>query len=186
MSDADIGGFSSSSLDYIPKTALEPAHARFYGAISTELPRNNPQVQRTGFAGWRNKDRRRTIFGRSLWDLDPYIFLALRVKSDGRKYFVNLQTETVVPTDIHQHRLHTRKVGEWETVFIELKSFVRTNYGEVVEPQSEMMRQKVRSVGLSLTDRLPGPFDIAISKIWVAITTDEEEMIKEEKGSDSA
>ena len=168
MSDADLGGFSSSCLDNIPQGRLEPPHARFHGAISTELPRNNPQVQRTGFAGWRNKDRPRTIWGRALWDLDPYTFLALRVKSDGRKYFVNLQTESVVPTDIHQHRLHTRKVGDWETVFIELKSFVRTNHGEVVEPQSEMMRHKVRSVGLSLTDRLPGPFDIAISRIWVA------------------
>lgn len=185
MSDADIGGFSSSALDYIPPTAREPAHARFHGAISTELPRNNPQVQRTGFAGWRNKDRPRTIFGRSLWDLEPYTYLALRVKSDGRKYLVNLQTETVVPTDIHQHRLHTRTVGDWETVFIEFGSFVRTNHGEVVEPQSEMLRQKVRSVGLSLTDRIPGPFNLAISKIWVAINTDEAEVLKDEKASES-
>ena len=171
MSDADIGGFSSSSLDHVPKSPYQPAHARFHGLISTELPRNNPQVQRTGFVGWRNKDRPRTIFGRSLWDLDPFALLVLRVKSDGRKYFVNLQTESIVPTDIHQHRLHTRKVGEWETVFIDFKSFVRTNHGEVVEPQSEMMRQKTRSIGFSLTDRLPGPFDIAISDIGVATAT---------------
>lgn len=183
MSDADIGGLSSSSLDYIPKTAREPAHARFHGAISTELPRNNPEVQRTGFAGWRNKDRPRTIFGRSLWDLEMYAFLAVRIKSDGRRYFVNLQTETVVPTDIHQHRLHTRKIGHWETVFIPFKSFVRTNHGEVVEPQSEMLRQKVRSVGMSLTDRIPGPFDLAISKIWVTINTNEKEILEDEKGS---
>ena len=168
MSDAGLGGFSSSTLDFVPKTTLEPAHARFYGSISTELPRNNPQVQRTGFAGWRNKDRPPTIFGRSLWDLDSFYFLALRVKSDGRKYFVNLQTESVVPTDLHQHRLHTRRIGEWETVVIDLRSFVRTNGGEVVEPQNEMLRQRVRSVGLSLTDRLPGPFELAINKIWVA------------------
>ena len=168
MSDAGIGGFSSASLDYVPKTQSEPAHAKFHGSISTELPRNNPQVQRTGFAGWRNKDRPPTIFGRSLWDLDSFNFLALRLKSDGRKYFVNLQTESVVPTDLHQHRLHTRNPGEWETVVIDFKSFVRTNHGEVVEPQNEMMQQRVRSVGLSLTDRLPGPFEIAISKIWVS------------------
>ena len=167
MSDAGFGGFSSSSLDYIPKTKSEPAHARFYGSISTELPRNNPEVQRTGFAGWRNRDRPRTIWGRALWDLDSYPFLALRVKSDGRRYFVNLQTESVVPTDIHQHRLPTQKIGEWETVFIEFTSFVRTNYGEVVEPQNEIMRHKVRTVGLSLIDRLPGPFNLAINKIWV-------------------
>ncbi len=166
MSDADIGGFSNASLDQVLKTPTQPAHARFHGLISTDLPRNRPQVQRTGYAGWRNKDRPPTLFGKSLWDIDPYTYLALRVKSDGRKYFVNVQTESIVYTDLHQHRLHAQKSGEWETVLIEINAFVRTNHGEVVEPQTEMMRQKVRTVGVSLTDRVPGAFDLAISRVW--------------------
>ncbi len=168
MSDADIGGSSIASLDHIPRSSSHPAHARFHGSISTDLPRNRPQVQRTGYAGWRNKDRPPTLFGKSLWDVDPYTYLALRVKSDGRKYFVNVQTESIVYTDLHQHRLHARKLGEWETVLIEISSFVRTNHGEVVEPQTEMMRQKVRTVGVSLTDRVPGSFDLAISSVWAS------------------
>lgn len=168
MSDADIGGSSIASLDRIPGTSSQPAYARFHGSISTDLPRNRPQVQRTGYAGWRNKDRPPTLFGKSLWDLDPYTYLALRVKSDGRKYFVNIQTESIVYTDLHQHRLHARKPGEWETVFIEINSFVRTNHGEVVEPQTEMMKQKIRTLGVSLTDRVLGPFDLAISSVWAS------------------
>ena len=168
MSDADIGGSSIACLDHIPSTLSQPAHARFHGSISTDLPRNRPQVQRTGYAGWRNKDRPPTLFGKSLWNIDPYTYLALRVKSDGRKYFVNVQTESIVYTDLHQHRLHARKPGEWETVLIEISSFVRTNHGEVVEPQTEMMRQKVRTLGVSLTDRVPGPFDLAISSVWAS------------------
>jgi NADH dehydrogenase [ubiquinone] 1 alpha subcomplex assembly factor 1 len=166
MSDADVGGFSSAVLEQLPETTSQPAHARFYGAISTDLPRNRPQVQRTGYAGWRNRDRAATIFGKSLWDLDPYAYLVLRVKSDGRKYFVNIQTESIVYTDLHQHRLHAQKPGEWETLVIKLNAFVRTNHGEVVEPQTEMMRQKIRTIGVSLTDRVPGPFDLSISRIW--------------------
>lgn len=166
IADSEIGGFSSASLDHVPRSSTEPAHARFHGSISTDLPRNRPQVARTGYAGWRNKDRRATIFGRSLWDVDPYTYLALRVKSDGRKYFVNIQTESIVYTDLHQHRLHTRNPGEWEIVLINFHAFVRTNHGEVVEPQAEMMRQKLRTVGVSLTDRVPGPFDLSISSIW--------------------
>lgn len=180
MSDADLGGFSSAALQFIPGKPLGPAHVRFHGSISTELPRNRPQVQRTGFAGWRNKDRRATIFGKSLWDLDPYSYLALRVKSDGRRYNVNLQTESIVYEDLHQHRLHTRSPGEWETVFIDLCAFVRTNHGEVVEPQAEMMRQKVRTVGISLTDRVPGPFDLAINKIWASVESKDERLLAEE------
>ena len=162
----DIGGFSQVSLDYVPKTAEEPAHARFHGTISIELPPNRPHIQRTGYAAWRNKDRPPTIFGKALWDIDPYAFLALRVKSDGRKYFVNVQTESIVPTDIHQHRLYARRPGEWETILINWNEFVRTNYGAVVEPQTEMLRQKVRTVGIGLIDRVPGPYDLAISGVW--------------------
>lgn len=180
MSDADVGGFSNTVLRQGSSTGRDPAHAQFCGSISTELPRNRPQIQRTGYAGWRNKDRGATIFGKSLWDLDPYTHLALRVRSDGRKYYVNVQTESVVYEDLHQHRLHTRTPGQWETVFIDLNAFVRTNHGEVVEPQTEMMRQKVRTVGMSLTDRVPGPFDVAISKIWASVGINDEQILEEE------
>ena len=166
MSDADLGGFSTVSLDYVPHSASDPAHARFHGNISIDLPKNRPEVQRTGYAAWRSLDRPATIFGKSLWDLDPYAFLAIRFKSDGRKYFVNVQTESIVYTDIHQHRLYARTPGQWETIFIKWGEFVRTNYGQVVEPQTEMLTQKVRTIGIGLTDRVPGPYNLVVSEIW--------------------
>ena len=169
-------------LKHVPKTETEPAHATFYGRISTELPYDAPETYATGFSGWRNKDRPWTIFGRPLWDLEPFPYLALRVKSDDRKYFVNMQTETIVPTDIHQHRLHTRTNGEWETVYIQFRSFVRTNAGHVVEPQNEMMRHKTRSVGFSSIDRIPGNFNISIHKIWAALKMEDGDMLKDEDG----
>lgn len=185
MCDTELGGFSSVSLEQVPGTSTEPVHARFHGSLSTDLPRNNPQVARSGYVGWRNKDRKPTIFGKSLWDIDAYTYLALRVKSDGRKYFVNLQTESIVYTDLHQHRLHTRKPGEWETVLINFNAFVRTNYGEVVEPQSEILRQKVRSVGFSLIDGVPGPFDLAISRIWASNWLDNTRFFPDENREDA-
>ena len=176
MSDADLGGYSSVMFEHVPQTAAQPAHARFYGTISTDLPRNRPEVQRTGYAAWRNRDRPATLFGRSLWDMDPYTYLALRVKSDGRKYFVNVQSETIVYTDIHQHRLYTKKPGEWETVLIKWSEFVRTNYGQVVEPQTELMTQKIRTVGIGLTDRVPGPYNLAISRVWATNGSSDSEL----------
>lgn len=95
-----------------------------------------------------------------------YTYLAMRIKSDGRSYFVNVQTESVVPTDLHQHRLFAKRPGEWETVIIKWNDFVRTNHGFVVEPQTEMLRQKVRSIGVGLTDRVPGPFELCIERMW--------------------
>ncbi|KAI0602566.1 complex I intermediate-associated protein 30-domain-containing protein [Biscogniauxia sp. FL1348] len=169
MSDADIGGFSQASLEWAPPSAAEGnphGHAVFRGTISTALPPNRPDVERTGYAAWRTRDRPPTLFGKSLWDIDMYAYLALRVKSDGRSYFVNVQTESIVPTDLHQHRLFARRPGQWETLLIGWNEFVRTNHGFVVEPQTEMLRQKVRTIGIGLTDRVPGPFELRIERMW--------------------
>ncbi|KAI1245734.1 hypothetical protein MGN70_012627 [Eutypa lata] len=185
MSDADIGGYSTASLDWVPPsssspsssssspspspspTTSEPAHARFHGAISTALPPNRPDVQRSGYAGFRTRDRPPTVFGRSLWDIDMYTYLALRVRwTDERSYLINVQTESVEPTDLHQHRLFARRPGEWETVLVRWNDFVRTNHGFVVEPQTEMLRRRVRSIGVGLTDRVPGPFELCIARVW--------------------
>lgn len=183
MSDAEIGGVSTSKLDWVtspprssgivPPSPNSPGYARFHGTISTQLPKDRPDIKRTGYAAFRTRDRPPTVFGRSLFDIDPYVYLALRVKSDGRSYFVNVQTESVVPTDLHQHRLFVKKPGEWETVLIKWNDFVRTNLGFVVEPQTEIMRQKVKSIGVGLTDRIPGPFELCIERMWA--TNDESE-----------
>lgn len=175
MSDSSSGGFSSAQLTQIPATADVPTHALFHGSISTKLPVNRPDIHRTGYAAFRNADRGRTAFGDLYWDIDSYTYLALRVKSDGRKYFINIQTDSIVPTDIHQHRLYTRlhrgtlgpdDPGQWETVLIRFNEFVRTNHGTVTEPQSEMLRAKIKSFGIGLIDRKEGDFDLAIGALW--------------------
>lgn len=165
--DEDIGGYSQANLDWVPSAPDNPkGHVRFHGKVSIELPKNRPDIERSGYAAWRTLDQKRTIFGKSYWDIDPYAYLAMRFKSDGRSYLVNVQTESVVHSDLHQHRLFPRRPGEWETALIKWNDFVRTNHGYVVEPQSEIMRQKVRTIGIGLTDRVPGPFEMCVERIW--------------------
>lgn len=165
---------SSPSKTTTPKSTTTPptpspnpsSYARFYGHISTALPQDKPGIKRTGYAAFRSPDQAPTLLGRALWDIDPYAYLALRIKSDGRSYFVNVQTEGVEPTDLHQHRLFAKRPGQWETVLVSWNDFVRTNYGFVVEPQTELLRQKVTTVGIGLTDRVEGPFELCIEKMW--------------------
>ncbi|KAF7548346.1 hypothetical protein G7Z17_g7131 [Cylindrodendrum hubeiense] len=192
MSDRSIGGYSESNFEYktsdeartasnasasttsnstastsAESSAASPSSfARFYGSISTRLPSDLPNIERTGFAGFRTPDQRPTLLGSSMWNIDPFIYLAMRVKSDGRAYFINLQTQSVEPSDLHQHRLFPKRPGQWETIVIKWNDFVRTNHGFVVEPQTEMLRQKVLSVGIGLTDRTEGPFELCIEKVW--------------------
>ncbi|KAK0936115.1 hypothetical protein LTR29_012302 [Friedmanniomyces endolithicus] len=204
MSDqTNFGGYSRAALTYVPGAAHidgeggqgrigggesageEPAHALFKGSISTELPPNRSEIQRSGFAAWRTRDRGWSAFGKLLWDIDPYSYLALRVKSDGRKYFVNIQTESIVPTDLHQHLLPCYTPGQWETVTIPFSAFVRTSYGVVVEPQKEMLQQKVKSVGIGLTDRVPGPFELRIADVYATNRAPEKGVVgREDSGFD--
>lgn len=175
MSDSDIGGFSKAQLTHVAASGGEPAHAHFTGHISNRLPTSDQNVERTGYAAWRTKSRPGTMFGSALWDVEHFKYLALRIKSDGRKYKVNVQTDCLEPTDLHQHRLYARSPGRWETVLIKWSDFVRTNHGIIVEPQSDMLRDSLRTIGVGLTDRLAGPFEFRISRIWATneLTNDE-------------
>ncbi|KAK2753728.1 hypothetical protein FQN55_000091 [Onygenales sp. PD_40] len=249
MADRAVGGFSTADLDYVPAdpSTHTPAHARFHGSISTKLPANW-KVQRTGYAAFRSQDRGYWLFGRLYWDVDPYAYLALRVKSDGRRYKVNIQTDSIVESDIHQHRLFTKhhriprdrrvaveeqfassvenvgvddgegRVGDgrvpraladfapeegegekgevfshttressnpdstgWETILIPWNSFVRTNLGVAVEPQTSLIRQRIKSIGIGLTDRVEGPYDLRIHRMWATNGLSEEEMEEERR-----
>jgi NADH dehydrogenase [ubiquinone] 1 alpha subcomplex assembly factor 1 len=186
--DEELGGFSEAHLDWQPASSSPSSrsdnakpHIKFHGSISTTLPPNKPHIHRSGYAAFRTQDRKFTIFGKALWDVDAYNYLALRIKSDGRKYFVNVQTESIVPTDLHQHRLYARRPGEWETVLIKWNEFVRTNHGVVVEPQSEMLTQKVRTVGIGLIDRVEGPFELHVERIWASTGMSEEDRKEDDR-----
>lgn len=58
------------------------------------------------------------MFGTPCWDTSLFRYLALRVRGDQRKYFVNIQTDSVIQTDLYQHRLFLRTPGQWETVLV--------------------------------------------------------------------
>ncbi|KAI8362065.1 NADH:ubiquinone oxidoreductase intermediate-associated protein 30 [Mortierella sp. GBAus27b] len=159
--DKDIGGFSEAHLEV---TKNGTGMGRFYGQLSLDLP-NNEDVEKSGYAGIRTKTKPGSIFGTPVWDTCLFDYLALKVKGDERKYFVNIQTDGFLPTDLYQHRLFLKTPGEWETVLIPFKDFILTNQGFIQEDQIEMFREKVKNVGVSIIDRKSGPFELEIESI---------------------
>jgi NADH dehydrogenase [ubiquinone] 1 alpha subcomplex assembly factor 1 len=49
----------------------------------------------------------------------------------------------------------------------------------VVEPQREMLTQKVRTIGIGLIDRQPGPYDLSISRMWATNAYNEDDVLRE-------
>ncbi|CAI2170485.1 6269_t:CDS:2 [Funneliformis geosporum] len=163
--DKDVGGFSDSKLEI-----TEEGCGKFHGNISLDVPKDNPRITRSGYAGIRSKVHGSSLFGIRCWDTSLYRYLSIRARGDNKKYFVNIQTDGPIITDLFQHRLFLRSPGEWETVLIPFRDFILTNHGIVQDPQMEMYREKVKTIGFSILSQ-PGPFRLDIDCIK-AINTD--------------
>lgn len=164
-SDQEMGGFSTVNFDIDPVT-----HAgHFHGYLSLDLPKDNPEVTRLGYAMFRTKDQKELwLLGNVYWDWSNFQSLVLRVKGDRRRYLVNIQANTPLVTDLFQHRLFLNHPGEWETVVIPLNDFVMTNWG-VIQDGSEINKAEVKTVGIGLLDKQYGPYSLKVD--WIKVMT---------------
>ncbi|KAJ9108410.1 hypothetical protein QFC19_002394 [Naganishia cerealis] len=163
--DQELGGHSTVHLTY--DESMRAAH--FHGYLNLDLPKNNPEITRSGYAMFRTKDQRESwLTGNSYWDWSEYSSLVLRVRGDRRKYLVNIQANTPLVTDLFQHRLFLNRPGEWETVVIPLNDFVMTNWG-VIQDGCEINKSEIKTVGIGLLDKQYGPYSLYID--WIKVMT---------------
>lgn len=82
-----------------------------------------------------------------------------RKELPGPKFFVNVQTDGPVTSDLFQHRLYLdeSKGSDWQTVVIPFDDFVLTNTGQISSSQVSMMREKIRTIGISAVLDVPVP-----------------------------
>lgn len=175
-SDQELGGFSTAALDIVDDKDGNPSHAHFHGVLNLDLPKNRPDIVQSGYAMFRTRDQpagnalQRLFDGNAqygsgtYWDWETCTHLMLKVKGDRRKYFINIQAESALPTDIYQHRLFLKSPGQWETVLVPLKDFILTNWG-VIQEQRTMNLNQVKTVGIGLIDKQYGPFSLQIESM---------------------
>jgi len=182
--DADVGGTSTVHFDFDDDPARAPPSrggdgqpkrgaARFHGHMRLAVRPEYEQRIRGGYAGFRNQFRP-TLFGELTDDVSNHRFLALRVRAAGHprtrgSYFVNIQTEGPTNDDLWQHRLYfSRDDGGWEDVFIPFDGFVMTKAGTINTQPVSMLRERIRSVGISLlggNSGIEGPYELGIDEI---------------------
>lgn len=155
-SDAVMGGKSTARLE------KHEGFTRFSGVLNTDLP---PDTQRSGFAYFRSKLLLQTIFGEQYMDMRDYNAFELVVRGDGRVYCMNVMVDSMHPDDLYQTFIYTRGGPFWQTIQIPVVDLLLTTDGFVQYLQQPMNINKIQTLGLSLTDRTPGPFAIDIRSI---------------------
>jgi uncharacterized surface protein with fasciclin (FAS1) repeats len=138
-----MGGVSEGGFRITDDQTLE-----FSGNISLE--------NRGGFASIRTRPADLNLTG--------YNTIALRVKGDGRTYYLNLRTASARAAGSYRAPLRTRK-GTWQEVRIPLTDFTYSAFGRRVAGAERLTADKIRSVGFTLADKQSGPFRFEVD--WI-------------------
>ncbi len=141
VNDGVMGGRSKGNFNL-----KEPSSLLFSGAISLE---NNG-----GFSSIRS-------FG-STYDLSRFEGISLRVRGDGRKYYLTARSGGG-RTLAYWSPIQPEK-GKWLTVNVPFTSFYATSFGRRI-PVIKLNTKKVTSIGFMLYDKKAGQFELEID--WI-------------------
>jgi len=147
VNDVVMGGVSRSTI-----SPEEPGTARFAGLVSLE--------NSGGFASVRTAPR--------AWATAGAIAFALRVHGDGRTYKFTVRTDDGFDGILYQARF-TPPAGEWYETRLPLDSFSATFRGRVVSGAPPLDAGRVRALGLMISDRQAGPFELLVDRIAVEV-----------------
>jgi monofunctional biosynthetic peptidoglycan transglycosylase len=145
VDDVVMGGVSSSSFGL-----AEPGIARFSGNVSLE--------NFGGFASVRTPPR--------AWDTAGATGFVLRVRGDGHTYKLTLRTNDGFDGIQYQARFNP-PAGEWTEVRLPVTSFVATFRGRKVPFASSLDAAGVRAIGLMISDKQAGPFELLVDRIGI-------------------
>ena len=145
VDDVVMGGVSASAFGQ-----AGPGVARFAGTVS--LDRGG------GFASVRTPPRD--------WDTAGATAFVLRVRGDGHEYKFTLRTGDGFDGTQYQARF-APPAGVWTDVRLPVASFVPTFRGRVLHEAPPLDPARVRVLGLMISDRQAGPFELLVDRIAI-------------------
>jgi NADH dehydrogenase [ubiquinone] 1 alpha subcomplex assembly factor 1 len=143
INDVVMGGVSTGRME-----TTGDGTAAFTGLVSLE--------NGGGFASVRSRPGEH--------DFGEYSGLELRIRGDGRRYKINLETDLQANGILYRSVFETRE-GEWQTLRLPFAEFLPTFRGRLERGAPPLDLSSVTSLGLMISDRQAGPFRLEIARI---------------------
>lgn len=113
-------------------------------------------------------------------DLEPFSALELRLRTDGRPYFLNIKCANMSEA-IFQGKM-VLPPHKWFTVALPFSSFLLTHRGRIVEVQQEIDKADIDGFGVLIADGVAGPFRFEIDYIKAIRDFDADEYARVPEG----
>jgi len=143
VNDNVMGGVSEGGFRINGEKNLE-----FSGTISLE--------RQGGFASIRTRPAELGLEGSDA--------IVVRVKGDGRTYYLDLRTSAAFPASSYRAPLKMQK-GTWQEIRVPLKEFEFSAFGRRIANADRLSAKDIQSVGFTLADKQAGPFRLDIA--WI-------------------
>ncbi|XP_069317338.1 complex I intermediate-associated protein 30, mitochondrial [Eulemur rufifrons] len=164
-SDKTIGGRSEVFL----KMGKNNQSALLYGTLSSEAPQDG-ESSRSGYCAMISRVPRGAFERRMSYDWSHFNTLYLRVRGDGRPWMVNIREDTDIiqrKNQMYSYFMFTRGGPYWQEIKIPFSKFFFSNQGRIRDVQSQLLLDKISSIGFTLADKVDGPFFLEIDFIGV-------------------
>ncbi|CAK9813306.1 Complex I intermediate-associated protein 30, mitochondrial [Anthophora quadrimaculata] len=163
--DCDYGhGYSTAKLELSSNgTGI------FHGVLDTTIPKNG-QTTASGYCNITSTPKLKSFKRIAPNNWLRYNELVLRVRGDGRCYLINLLCDKrfdVTRLHAHNYLMYTRGGPHWQVVRIPFSKFVFTNKAQVHEIQFPIVPVNVSNLGITIADKISGPFRLEIDHISI-------------------
>jgi monofunctional biosynthetic peptidoglycan transglycosylase len=97
-------------------------------------------------------------------DLSGAAGVALRVRGDGKRYKIDLRTDDA-PDGVTWQAAFETATGGWEVILLPLDHFAPVVRGRSAPSAGPLRPDRIRTVGLLISDRQEGPFRLEIAAL---------------------
>lgn len=172
---SSLNGFSVAKLTRSPA-----GHALFHGILDHRIP-DDGITQTCGFAGIMGSTTFSItpFYTVSHWDWSKFNYLEIKVRGDGRKYTIAINTGSpnndLSYYDCYIYPIHTKGGPYWQTFRIPFSKFIFTYKGLVQDRQDPFHPKQVQFMAITIKDTYDGPFALEIDYIGLGVNMIEQD-----------